>query len=331
MAHCVIEKSLNSGIRILNSIPAISDCVIRGNSAANGGAINTDSPLKLDNCLVLNNTANSRGGGIYSTAPLSLLNCIVSTNSASVEGGGISSGANLILQSSLILGNSTAGIRGGGISSGAGSVHRNSIIAANASGSQGAGLYSTGGDALVENCTIAFNKPDGLGSDTNGTKVINSIVWGNTTTQIGGTTNVTYCDVQGGMAGLGNKNASPIFLSSSDLIIVPGSPCINAGNTNAAYTNVFFPPSLGKIHNDMGAHGGPGAGARLRARYNQQMEVVFLSGVPGYSYQIQASTDLSAWQTVEQVQIAHLGDYATFLEPSTNTIPFRFYRLNVGQ
>jgi len=81
----------------------------------------------------------------------------------------------------------------------------------------------------------------------------------------------------------------------------------------------------------MGAHGGPGAGARLRARYNQQMEVVFLSGVPGYSYRIQASTDLSARQTVEQVQIAHLGDYATFLEPSTNTIPFRFYRLNVGQ
>ena len=91
------------------------------------------------------------------------------------------------------------------------------------------------------------------------------------------------------------------------------------------------PPSLGKIHNDMGAHGGPGAGARLRARYNQQMEVVFLGGVPGYNYQIQASTDLMKWQTVEKVQILHLGDYATYLEPITNDIPLRFYRLDVGQ
>ena len=83
----------------------------------------------------------------------------------------------------------------------------------------------------------------------------------------------------------------------------------------------------------MGAHGGPVTGARLKARYHQQagVEVAFLGSVLGYNYQIQASTDLLNWQTVKEVQIAHLGDYAAFLEPPTNSIPFRFYRLNVGQ
>jgi hypothetical protein len=390
LAHCIIEKSVNTGIRIVSSTPVISDCVIRSNTItmqgegdilsleANGGGIKTDSPLVLDNCVIQNNsvvasvgaedaTAITKGGGIYSTAPLTLFNCTVSSNSLSArcgsgangesvcEGAGVWAGTNLTVQSCLIEGNfsdadsmaggfSYATNLGAGIFSRGPSIHRNSIFARNtAIGSagfpfnggnlivKGGGMYVAGSAQSVENSTIAFNNPDGLATDTNATQVLNSIVWGNVTNQIVGATNVTYCDVQGGMAGVGNKNANPIFLSSSDLLIVSGSPCINAGDTNAAFTNVFFPPSLGKIHNDMGAHGGPGAGARLRPRDNQQMEVVFLGGVPGYNYQIQASTDLLNWQTVEQAPIAHLGDYATFLEPTTNTLPHRFYRLNSGQ
>jgi hypothetical protein len=43
------------------------------------------------------------------------------------------------------------------------------------------------------------------------------------------------------------------------LIIVLGSPCIDAGNPNPAYDDTCFPPSLGTATNDIGAHGGPGA------------------------------------------------------------------------
>ena len=150
-------------------------------------------------------------------------------------------------------------------------------------------------------------------------------------TQVVGVTNVTYCDVQNGFAGTGNIAVNPIFQSTSDLIIVPGSLCIDKGSTNAAYNDVYFPPSLGSSRNDMGAHGGSGAGARLRVEAWPQVAVFFLGGVPGYNYQIQASADLSNWQTVKQVQIAHLGDYASFLEPGANNPPYRFYRLNVGQ
>ncbi len=93
----------------------------------------------------------------------------------------------------------------------------------------------------------------------------NSILYFNNSrsTQIVGTTNVTYCDVQNVFAGTGNINLNPIFLSTSDLIIVPGSPCIDASSTNTIYNDLYFPPSLCSSLNDMGAHGEPRAGATL--------------------------------------------------------------------
>ncbi len=85
-------------------------------------------------------------------------------------------------------------------------------------------------------------------------------------TQIVGVTNVTYCDVQGGFAGTGNINFSPVFCSLGFLGIAPGSKCIDAGNPLAAYNDACFSEvvcgdnfSLGTVRNDMGAHGGPGA------------------------------------------------------------------------
>lgn len=392
LAHCTIANSLNSGIRIVNSVPSISDCIIRSNSVsvsatggggthtleAYGGGIVTDSPLVLDNCIIEKNslivaaqgnlvTTTVKGGGIYSTALLTLLNCTVSSNSISAtsigyntvddltalsEGGGVWSLTNLTLQNCLIRENSAyanaainAGPSSSAVSLGGGiwctrkSIQRNAIIAGNVCSAvwapssfftvKGGGVFITGAGSSNVNCTVAYNTPDGLATDTNATVVLNSIFWGNTTTQVVGTTNVSYSDVQGGFAGPGNISGNPV-LSSENLIVVPGSPCVNAGDTNAAYTNVFFPPSLGRVRNDMGAHGGPGAGARLRARYVQQMEVVFLGGVPGYNYLLEGSTNLSGWQTVSQFQIANLGDYAAFLEPSTDDLPYRFYRLNIG-
>ena len=40
---------------------------------------------------------------------------------------------------------------------------------------------------------------------------------------------------------------------------MPGLKCIDAGNPDPAYNDVSFPPSLGGIRNDIGAHGGPEA------------------------------------------------------------------------
>ena len=50
-------------------------------------------------------------------------------------------------------------------------------------------------------------------------------------------------------------------------------------------------------------------------------------GVPGYNYEIDASTNLTSWQAVEPFQITHLGDSITYID--TNNFPYRFYKLNV--
>jgi hypothetical protein len=269
--------------------------------------------------------------------------------SQSASGGGVySAGGATVLKNCIIFGNSLTADQGecpaltygGGIYAYQGSLSMtNCIVGSNTLASitleQGGGIYISSqlGNASIVNCTIAYNNVEGLNSANAAFPVLNSIFFFNDSgsTQIVGATNVTYCDVANGFTGTGNINRNPVFLSTTDLIIMPGSPCIDAGSTNPIYNNVYFPPSLGVGGNDMGAHGGPSAGASLGIVVWPPAEVFFYGGVPGYNYLIQASTDLLNWQTVEPVLIAHLGDIANFIEPITNTLPYRFYKLNLAQ
>ena len=327
----------------------------------------------MDGCFLSGNVANPKrasgngssyvGGGIYVSGSSFLENCVVRTNtcyalSGTAVGSGVSFGGGIYsdtgstdVRNCVISGNEAqAGVGGGGgasvawgggiyISSGllnmANSIISSNITSASTMGGGGVYIESAVHNSSILNCTLAYNNTEGLDSRTTNTSVMNSILYFNAGggTQVVGVTNVTYCDVQNGFAGTGNINVQPIFRSTSDLIIVPGSLCIDRGNTNAAYNDLYFPPSLGSLRNDIGAHGGPGAGARLRveARAWPEVEVIFLGGVPTNNYLIEASTNLLNWQPVQQKQIAHLGDYGSFLEPSTNTLPLRFYRLNLGQ
>jgi hypothetical protein len=77
----------------------------------------------------------------------------------------------------------------------------------------------------------------------------------------------------------------------------------------------------------MGAQGGPGAGAKMTLQTWPQVEVKCFGGVPGYNYEIDASTNLVNWQALQQYQINNLGDVMDYLE--TNNLPFRCYKLNV--
>ena len=74
--------------------------------------------------------------------------------------------------------------------------------------------------------------------------VRNSISYFNATSQVAGKIIVTYSDIQDGYTGAGNINFNPVFQSSTDLIIVPGSPCIDAGEDNPSVNDECFPPSL---------------------------------------------------------------------------------------
>jgi hypothetical protein len=130
----------------------------------------------------------------------------------------------------------------------------------------GAGLLVQGGVVTVANSVIAQNA-DTTGIDQMGGQltVVNSIIYLNNAngTQISGMPVVTYSDVQGGFAGVGNINAQPAFSGTecnlSDFELVPGSPAIDAGNPDPLFNDECLPPSLGTERNDMGAFGGPGA------------------------------------------------------------------------
>ena len=325
--------------------------------------------LEMDGCIVSNNVANPSqsvgafyGGGIYVSGNSLLRNCVVCDNTClaasssyqtqyAVGGGLYISTGTTIIENSIFAANTAAcgtydslysawPAYGGGIYIQAGSLAMtNSILSSNVTSSSdgeygaGLGVSSSITNSSVVNCTFAYNNADGIYSDGTEPMVMNSILFFNDGdgTQISGPTNVTYCDVQGGFAGVGNINFNPIFLSTANLIIVPGSPCIDAGNTNAAYNDLLFPPSLGTQLNDMGADGGPAAGARMEIHAWPQIEVFLYGAVPGYSYVIRASTNLLDWQTVEQFQVANRGDVVNYLEPITNSLPQRYYRLNLAQ
>jgi len=272
LAYCRVEGAINSGIYIDNSLPLINNCTIINNSISGslsnqGGGIYVLGTLTLNNCTIEGNsvsvisgngvTRTAFGGGIYVSGTCNLSNCIIKDNSASVSLSGIfNSGTS----------------RGGGIYvSGVFTVtnciiSNNIAIATQPTGiptMEGGGAYfNASGSSSVTNSTIAYNTNEGLRSAGGGSvTVTNSIIYFNTpeANQIAGAPNVNYSDVQGGYTGTGNINSNPVFLSQTDLIIVVGSQCVDAGDPDPIYNDVCLPPSLGTERNDMGAHGGPGA------------------------------------------------------------------------
>jgi predicted outer membrane repeat protein len=99
LACCVISNSINSGINILSSSPAITDCVIANNKApVQGGGIyatnSTRGNLVLEDCIITNNIVGTpfdgtlggdvgAGGGVavhLAGGTLVMKGCLVSGN-----------------------------------------------------------------------------------------------------------------------------------------------------------------------------------------------------------------------------------------------------------
>jgi parallel beta-helix repeat protein/predicted outer membrane repeat protein len=243
-----IRHASNSGISCSASDPTISECVIKSN--AGSGISLADSSATITSCVIENNHGGFTGGGIYcwQSAP-TITNCTISNNSVDdFLGGGI-----FIMNSSsptitgCVIANNAAGASdgyGGGVYVGAYSnpTITNCVISNN-SAFEGGGVYCDISNPAFANCTISANTATNYGGGIysidsgtgNGPIVVNTILWGDTAGGVhneiyldfGASIDVTYSNVQGGLAGTGNINSDPLFIDPGyrDFHLQSSSPC----------------------------------------------------------------------------------------------------------
>ncbi len=93
-------------------------------------------------------------------------------------------------------------------------------------------FFRNSSSSQVINSTIVSNI-NGIGNSASSQKVINSIIWGNTTEQISSNFSVSYSAIQGGYPGEENIDTDPLFVDpiNGDYRLQAGSPCIDAGDS----------------------------------------------------------------------------------------------------
>ena len=192
------------GIEQDHSSPTLTDVTFSGNTAAFGGGIDqSSSSPRLTDVTFSGNSVTDEGGAmaIWVNSSPTLTNVTFTGNTVTNNGWG--GGAISITQSTVTLTNVT--------------------FAANSAGS-----FGHGGGMFTYYATVA---------------ITNGIFWGNTGGQgpqiylTGGTTTITFSDVQGGWTGTGNINADPLLGAlgsygdaTKTLPLLPGSPAIDAAN-----------------------------------------------------------------------------------------------------
>jgi subtilisin family serine protease len=253
------------GIACKGCGPAIHNCIIKENTAHNGGGGICAGSATVSNCIISDNSSHGAGGIWASQA--TIINCVISGNRATYDyGGGIicwqDSDAHII--NCLIHGNS-AKFGGGGIHCASfeeSITISNCLITYNRTrvtmgGGGGGGIAVwTNTSPTITNCTLSFNQTasrgDGIGCGNNThPKITNCILWNNSSNEIErfsgcpipGNPIVTYSNIRGGWSGVGNIDSDPCFVTGphGDYYLsqitagqAVDSPCVDAGSDTAA-------------------------------------------------------------------------------------------------
>ncbi len=105
-------------------------------------------------------------------------------------------------------------------------------------------MYNLDSSPTLNNCTFSGNSvlathPYGgaMYNSSSNPMLTNCVLWNDTPGELSGEAGVaivTYSDVQGGFAGIGNIDADPLFADpdNGDFRLQTGSPCIDAGDPN---------------------------------------------------------------------------------------------------
>lgn len=268
--HCLIQNNVShngnyngtgGGLVSVNAWPLIEHCTIRNNQGDSGGGI-----------AFLEDQADTSGCPV-------VRNSLIEGNVAPYCGGGIYVGASSmpVIENNVISGNQAGGWGGGGIALWNGNdLHprtvSNNVVSGNWAGTDGGGVYIRYNSAALVNNTIVENAADSAGGgvyvlnlgEGDCPQLFNDIIRDNVASRdpsvslLDASTDVeiAWSDVEGGWPGTGNIDQDPLFADA--LFHLPaGSPCVDAGNPDAAFNDECFPPSQGTVRNDMGAYGGP--------------------------------------------------------------------------
>ncbi|WP_207679005.1 Ig-like domain-containing protein [Desulfonema magnum] len=119
----------------------------------------------------------------------------------------------------------------------------------------GGGMYNLSSSSpSVTNCTFSKNSVTVAGggiynTDVSSPMITNCILWDNTAVSsgneiynaVGSTPNVRYSNIRGWPNGVGNIDSNPMFADapSNDFHLSPGSPCIDAGTSDAVPSRDF--------------------------------------------------------------------------------------------
>lgn len=264
--HTVIQGSKNSGLRITNTPPALTNCVIRNNiSPRYGGGISANvsgNPFILQGCILSNNVTGPNlsgsqevyGGGIVVVGRASLIDCLVISNrtkGTTGYGGGVFARGHCTMRNTRVVGNFPEGGAsqyGDGIyfdveTIGSGMLDMaNCLVSGNGvpgtAGAEGkaGGLWVYTGTALVRNCVIVDNAQYGIYQSHGLTDLINTTVtrnqWHGVVSQ-NAAARMTNCIV------FSNYDGGP-QVSPSNLRV--GYSCIQGGYSGEG--NISFTPSL---------------------------------------------------------------------------------------
>ena len=264
------------------------DCLLRGNFAnGSGGAMDSygNNPT-LINCTFSENSTLSSGGGMYNVkANAMLTHCKFSRNSAENNGGGISNTENSdsTLTNCMFSGNKVEKNGGGMYNSNSNPTLINCTFSGNTAATWGGGINNSNSNVAITNCTIVGNSAEignALACDSSNQEtpsileLINCIVWDGDNeiwNNDGSIIFIEYSDVQGGWSGEGGNNidADPLFVDADgadnvigteddDLRLLPGSPCIDAGDNSvipeSIVTDVDGNPRIVNDTVDIGAY-----------------------------------------------------------------------------
>ncbi len=239
LSYCIISKSIDSGIYIEASDVIIEHCTFYENGSNNAGAaieLNAADNVLIEGNLIANNISTMLVGGIgmQNSSPI-INNNIIVNNTGNVAGAfSFKAGSTPILTNNTIANNEYYSNNGGAI-------------------------FSFSSNPTFTNCILRDE---------------NNVILSAASTPI-----ITYSNISGGYEGEGNIDADPLFTNPSggngfaydginaEWYFQIDSPCIDAGNPDAAFYDLEDPdnpgnalfPAMGSLTNDMGAFGGNGA------------------------------------------------------------------------